>query len=321
MRDKPARKHHFLPQFYLAGFSASSSKDDFLWVFDQTEVKQWRARPADIAHQRDFYRVDLPGVDPDAIEQAFSIFETRAAPVVKKIVDTRNLPSGEEFVVLLNLIAWIAVKIPGLRTSLGKFIEDVAKKTMGLVVATPKRWEATLGRMREQGYELGHNVNYEDMRAFVESDEFRVEMARNWYIRVVLNMMDAILPYLAARRWSLVIAEPDTGYFTCSDRPVALIWTTEMPAFYSAGFGMRNTQLTFPLSKEVGLIGEFDGEPTRNTVDRRRVAGFNSRTGIYAERFVYSTFQNFYWLRKDGEIGETADLLSLLNNRRQGESI
>ncbi len=133
---------------------------------------------------------------------------------------------------------------------------------MRLVVATPKRWEATLSRMREQGYELGGNVSYQDMQEFVESDEFRVETVRNWYIRVMLDMMDAILPYLAARRWSLVMAEPDAGYFTCSDRPVALIWTTEVPALYSPGFGMRNTQLTFPLTKEVGLIGEFDGEPT-----------------------------------------------------------
>src|SRR5713101_4902026 len=113
MRDKLARRHHFLPQFYLAGFTYSASRDDFLWVLDQSEAKQWRARPAEIAHQRDFYRVDLPGVAPDSIERAFSIFEARAAPIVKRVIDTRHLPSGEDFVVLLNLIAWIAVKIPG----------------------------------------------------------------------------------------------------------------------------------------------------------------------------------------------------------------
>jgi hypothetical protein len=49
MANKPARKHHFLSQFYLAGFTNLGAKDSLFWVFDQTTVNQWGAKPRNVA--------------------------------------------------------------------------------------------------------------------------------------------------------------------------------------------------------------------------------------------------------------------------------
>ena len=42
---KHARKHHYVPQFYLAGFTATGNKDGQLWVFDKETGRNWPKTP------------------------------------------------------------------------------------------------------------------------------------------------------------------------------------------------------------------------------------------------------------------------------------
>jgi hypothetical protein len=316
MTGQVARKHHFVPEFYLAGFTVSGSKDDYLYAFDQVTLKQWKARPAELAHQRDFYRIDLPGVSPDAIEQAFAKFEARAAPVIARISETLTVPSGEDFAVLMNLVAWMAVKIPGIRSTISDFVDRVSKRMLRLMVSTPERWRATVERARADGVEIG-NADYEHMRASIESERYQIVAEnRNWFIRLIMEMMDAILPYLVTRRWSLLVPEDGAGYFICSDRPVSLIWATDDRRPFPPGFGLRNTQVTVPLTKTVALLGEFEGKPETAKIGRLGVAGLNSRTAMYAERFLYATADDFPWVHKDGSIRGAKELMEAWAGQR-----
>ena len=68
MSDSP-RKHHYVPQFFLAGFTPSGRRKDFLWVTDKKKLEQRKARPLKVALKRDFYGVEGEGVDPQQVEQ------------------------------------------------------------------------------------------------------------------------------------------------------------------------------------------------------------------------------------------------------------
>jgi hypothetical protein len=48
-------------------------------------------------------------VYPDIIEKAFGEFEGSAASVLKKINESKSLPTGDEFTLLANFVALIAV--------------------------------------------------------------------------------------------------------------------------------------------------------------------------------------------------------------------
>jgi hypothetical protein len=88
------RKHHYVPKFYLAGFTASGSKDDYLYVLDQTVPKKFRSKPSELAHQRDFYVIETDDEQERiAIEKLFGEIEDMAAPVIKQITINNRLPS------------------------------------------------------------------------------------------------------------------------------------------------------------------------------------------------------------------------------------
>ena len=49
MANRP-RKHHYVPAFYLAGFTMSGSDEDRLCVFDQSQIKSWPSSPRNAGH-------------------------------------------------------------------------------------------------------------------------------------------------------------------------------------------------------------------------------------------------------------------------------
>jgi hypothetical protein len=66
-RQSQTRRHHYVPAFLLQGLTPSGERDDFLWVHDQERGRSWRAKPDNAAHERDYYRVEIP----DAGENRF----------------------------------------------------------------------------------------------------------------------------------------------------------------------------------------------------------------------------------------------------------
>ena len=65
---KIARAHHFVPEFFLAGFTPDETKEDLLWVTDFARAKQWKTVPKNAAHRRDFNRPEGQTLPPDMLE-------------------------------------------------------------------------------------------------------------------------------------------------------------------------------------------------------------------------------------------------------------
>ena len=66
------RKHHYVPQCWLAGFTETGENDGRLWVTDFSRQRQWPTTPANTGQIRDFYRLSDPAPDPVGVERAFS---------------------------------------------------------------------------------------------------------------------------------------------------------------------------------------------------------------------------------------------------------
>ncbi len=118
--------------------------------------------------------------------------------------------------------------------------------------------------------------------------------------------IDAILPCLFGRNWALVKSTNESGPAITSDNPVILTWNEpeKIPSFYreSPGFGMKSTQVYFPVSQNLALIGEFDSED--NTIDGnlQLISILNSKVLHNAYRQIFSPRIEFYFYGKNDEI-------------------
>lgn len=307
-----SRAHHYIPEFYLAGFTPSGSRDDYLWVFDKEKQKRWRSKPNAVACEKDFYQIRIPGFDPNTFEDWLSEIESRAAPVIKNMEAAETIPAGDDFVALMAFVAVMAARVPVRRTAIREVFDQISKGMLAQTLATPERYAAAVATVRLAGVDVREFPTYEDMRCSVEEDRFHFAPSKNWLVVATLIAFQSIFPFLIKRDWSLVIAQEQAGEYICSDCPVGLIWTVPVPAFYadSPGFGMRKTEVTFPLNKRMILVGRFEEESHISRVTNTyHVATGNSRTAMDAERFLYSTKEDFCWLRNDDRICNATELM------------
>ena len=84
-----ARRHHYLPQYYLKGFGKprQRGKAHYVQVFDRSG-KTFRTNIINVAIENDFNRVEIDGHPPDAFERSFANFESEAAPALGRILKT-----------------------------------------------------------------------------------------------------------------------------------------------------------------------------------------------------------------------------------------
>ncbi len=323
---KQPRKHHYVPQFYLAGFTDNRTPDGRLYVLNTVERRQWPSAPKEAGHIRDFHRVNLgANVDPMAVEKKLSYVEGKQSVVLKKIVQEKALPLGdnEAMADLMLFVALMAVRTPRFRRKNAAFVDEAEKARLREAFATEEGREsfrraiadtkAMLSPIKRTALEklLNDDPDLSKTREYFNANEFTVSYGQTWHVQMMLRSTIGLLPCLSSRYWSLWIAQPNAPDLVCSDSPVALAWAKAAQGPWPPGFGLKNTVVTVPLDKRMALVGTFEPLPAKRTFGMSEVAAMNAATCSEAEQ-VFSAQEDFVWAMSDGEIGGKDDLLAML---------
>src|SRR5580698_8692610 len=109
------RRHHYVPQCWLAGFTETGQNDGRLWVTDFSRQTQWPTTPPNAGHRRDFYRLGDPAPDPTVVERFFAELEGITAPILRSLDRERRGPNEDELDLLLQFMAFQFVRVPSFR--------------------------------------------------------------------------------------------------------------------------------------------------------------------------------------------------------------
>jgi hypothetical protein len=281
--NSEARHHHYISQFYLKGFAERREKKQkpvfTTHVTDFRLLKAFNCNVRDVGGERDFNRVDIPGHSPTAIEESLSAFESTCAAALKRVVISKKF-EGKDANLVLNFMALLAVRSPERRDILADFHDRVHRGLLASITSNEATWQATIAGMQADGIVVNPSISYEDARSFSQRGEFDVFVPREYHLRVEFDLVNSVLPLLGRRRWTLYTADGSSGEFITTDRPVTLMWTEKPRAngiFSSPGFGLKNTEVLFPLSRKAALIGRWDRGGGTEVAQRDFVATFNTQ--------------------------------------------
>lgn len=300
MASNTARKHHYIPQCYLRGFTNGKGKKSKLRVIDAKTKTSFETGTQNVGARRDFLKVDIEGQPADTLESQMSVFEGDLARVLRS-VDSKRAINSEELEIILTFLGLLAIRNPAFRQNMTAFMDDITSKMMQLSLATKERWEGQVAQMRRQGVHIP-DLPYEDMKSFVDEKRYKLQLKTDFHIHNEFVGLEAIIPHLSNRLWLLVAASSQSGLFITSDHPVSLRWKhpEDIPPFYRdhPGFGLSDTQVIFLLSKSLALIGEFEDVEWHDDIiaapaSPELVASINtlmigtSRCQIYAPSFNF----------------------------------
>jgi hypothetical protein len=299
--DKPtARRHHYVPQGYLAGFTHTGTKGGQFFVLDVNTGESFRTSPKNVAAERDFNRIDIEGRSPDAIERALAPFEQKALDAIRRTIAASEFPNPKDCNFILNFLGLIAVRNPRFRGLFNRAREHTVNVISDKLASDKKVWEHHMRKARKAGEHIPDTVSFEDFKSFVEERRYRIEFLPQGNLPVEFRAFDEVLPILGQRTWSQFIAPADGPEFVCSDHPVTLVWKNGQRG--PVGYALQETEVFFPLGRSVGFYGTFE-EFVRPVVRLRpdNVARLNRRVAVNADRHVYSA-QSVFAMWHEGRV-------------------
>lgn len=288
----PKRWHHFVPQFYLRGFTdpaTPAGQEPYVWVRYRDSGKVKRRAPVNVAAETGFYQIEPEyGIDPATAENELQAIETESATALRRYLSatpgTRSAIEPE----LGEFIAYLGARVPAMRRA----ADDHWRWYLGQVVAGReslpddpklriKLTHATTGDVRREtiaaALELMHSGEWTpslDTAQYIEAMHMQV-----WYFRT---------EHFPRLHWALLTAPPDKHFIT-SDRPVA--WSLPDGIIDSpAALRDPNIVLTVPLDAHHALLGFGTPRPADLQV---RAEDVNLLTALHAERFVISPDSRF----------------------------
>jgi hypothetical protein len=286
--SKFARKHHVVPQGYLAAFTDTGSRDGRLGVFDFETRRFFSAKPRNVGAKRDFNRVHVEGRDPDSLEKSLGHLEGAAISVIRKVCTEECVPPDDDFNWVLNLICLLIVRNPTTRRSLVRSRQQEARIIGSMLASNKSLYEHHVREARQAGDISGPDVPFERFRRFVGGAAYRVSVSTDESLQIEFGVFDAVLELLGHRCWSLLVAAPDAPDFLSCDRPVIVVHKNPT-AHGPIGFGLPETEVTFPLGPRHTLLGVFEN-PFAQCVEIRgsEVRMLNGRIVRHAGRQLYS---------------------------------
>jgi hypothetical protein len=275
-----SRNHHYIPQGYLRGFGWKRGKHHMVVVHDFQEKKTYETNTRNVCAQRDFMRFEVKGRKPDWLEEEFGKLESEAVAAIREVMKSGVL-DGENKNYILNLMALLAVRSPEQRENMREFQARVAQRVMDLVLEKKERWESQIKEVEETTGKPSL-VTYEEAKDFHRRGEYTIEVARERHIQTEIDLYNSVLQLLGQRKWTLYLVPGDYGEFITTSRPVVIAYIDpeKVPSYlrHSPGFGLKNTEVYFPLTKHALLIGRWDGdEKTINPVNQPFVGVMNSQ--------------------------------------------
>jgi hypothetical protein len=272
VRMSNPRKHHYLSQFYLKGFSADGKG---LLQIEKATLNGYGCSIKDAAAIRDYHILDYADAeDPQAFEKALSEYEGALSVALERVL-ANGIHGERDHVEILSLLALMRFRVPAFKS----FVEGAMR---GLV--------RTTGVMMQRNEKLPALPR--GLEGHLDMSKVNIEI-KNWACLQHMFMLatDSDLMQLMLGMHHSIIRAPEGQSFLTSDQPVALFSpSAKANDAYGVGLASQDVELTFPLSRTQLLkLSWGDGDPHDRTADASEVDELNRRTVVMADGRIFAS--------------------------------
>lgn len=291
MAKLPVR-HHYLPQFYLKGFSTNKSR---LYIFDKKaidEKSKFRYQTTEkIAYENNLYTYKTKDLKKETLEDFFCQIEGMAKTVIDKLEKKESIEPPERGHLAL-FVAFLWLRTPTSKEETLGVQQELAEKSMRIMYHLPQQKDMMRQFFEKQGKHFT-DKELDDLIDFATNpkrSKLVVDFPPGYWIKQMLNLANDIYVYLAHCVWEIRHSVKPYAYIT-SDNPVLLIPSEKPSPFYGVGLLTPGVKKTVPLTANMYLVMH---EPQRelklvHTIgDKDFFRRVNEWTMKNAERLVFS---------------------------------
>lgn len=292
--DYTDTRHHYIPQFYLRGFSIPKREDN-VWVYDHGKKNPYAANVSKVGQKRAYYTAIMKDGTKDArLEKHFGDIESNAAPVIRKLLAEDATLSEDEHIHLMSFAAHIFCRVPRYREWMERFASDLARNMVKMSVLHSGRLERQYAEWEAQGKEPAAPM--EEFRNFIlDDDAYTLDPHPNLALVGMVHSAVGVLEHLLEMKW-VFIRPREASYFITSDNPYTMIRPGQ-PMGAPVGLAMNDIEVTFPLGSGLCMVGRWDGLEGFHYVNHNVVTMLNYRTLGHTHKYAYAGYRDEYWTK------------------------
>ncbi|MBI5149263.1 MAG: DUF4238 domain-containing protein [Candidatus Omnitrophica bacterium] len=284
--QKPKKRHHYIPVFYLNGFT---DKNGCLYVYDKDTKPVFESSPEGIAYENHYFSFMTPHGERDSetVENAIMLWEGEFARIVKKIHDHEDL-TDDDYMVFSFFVASMMIRVPNMRDNIRKATGETIKR-MNVFMSSHKE---NFGRMIKKyesntGRQIGMDV--EELRQWMNNpDNYDMTVDKEYATGMALCLLEDLAKGFLNMKWAFLKATDDYKYVT-GDNPLRYIDPTHNPrSFYGVGLANENIEVSLPLSKEICAFGSWKYREGHIQANSQHVKHLNKMTVSASVKFVFA---------------------------------
>ena len=280
-----AKAQHYIPKFYLKGFTDSNS---VLWVYERFKPPK-ASSPKGEAHKPDYYTHAEQGQRDETAESELEAIESRAAPVVRKLANHHFVPSPEQMGHLYLFVALMFARVPSWRGALDQYLAQFARDTQLSNAKDRDRFHKQCAEFEKNtGKSLG--MDYEELRQYILRGEYEiVQESAAFNLGAMFKSAFTVAGELANYGHEVLYA-PEGEFFLTSDSPVFTLQPDGAgQANIGMGFGHSGVEVYFPLNKRACLRLKKGIGPSAVGITSPSIGQINRVTMANATQYLYSS--------------------------------
>lgn len=322
---KPRKdRHHYLPKFYLRGFTLDGGERDRLYEFDRERSKLIPSSPRKSAHIRRFYEVDLGGArHPDFVEDRFGdSVEPKCAAAVRDALAAEMVPCPAVAIELASLVALLAIRVPYARRQRAAFDDRMSKDRLRKQLSTDEGYaefvRISLLQIAAQGREPTQEEraligDREGMRRNANSDDYEVTLDQTSHVQWMIRDLLGLTFLLGQRDWTIIRTDEAAPDLITSDVPVIVTRDESSTLSAAPSFSDRDSIVLLPLTRRVLLQGTFGIPSTPCSDFSELVLRTNGLTLARATK-AFAATEDFKWVDSSGRRRNAQSWLSEPNS-------
>jgi len=217
---KRSQRHHYLPQFYLKGFTNAQG---LLHVFDRLNEEFRVEPPINTALVKNWYTVKSKGKKTDRIESLLAIdIEGKAAPIIERITKRDIKLKDDEREILAVFAALMRTRIPAFDREANGVINTFSRWYAKFSLPTVSAVEEDLRRFEKETGESMGDVAASEVFSMIQEDTYEIQVGRRGKIRLMLEVGLGLLPKLLGLDWNFLFAPPGAAFIT-TDNPFTVV--------------------------------------------------------------------------------------------------
>jgi hypothetical protein len=273
------KRHHFLPEFYLHGFTRAG----YLSIYDRVKNEFRRQSPRNTAVIGHYYTTtNQSGEREYGIEEFLSRIESKAKPVITKL-EAGGTITPEERLNLAYFIATLLSRTPKFEREAESITDSFHKIVAKEMIPTV---EAAAEVLRRSGKSEG--LAPEGFFKFIHDERYTLKAPRNNTIRLMLDLSTKIAKELAFMDWGIVHAHESSAFVT-TDSPLGFVVPEALKRTAQPVLGLGSQLVTklIPLTQQIALLMGHQGAGFGHfSVSRHQVRDINLAVASECERHV-----------------------------------